>query len=229
MGWNFTLSRKRDSDKFDISIPNGMEFYTLRRYLWPHSQRFNSQRDGILPLILIIFPFKIHIFVSIPNGMEFYLWRFKASLQSLRVSIPNGMEFYSADECARVRIVKVSIPNGMEFYAIDTKLLRHAVLFQFPTGWNSTGPKNLAAAITAGFNSQRDGILHRDCNAALQNEYRFQFPTGWNSTIQYERIENVGLAFQFPAGWNSTWKPPRFSKLPHSVSIPNGMEFYVRR
>ncbi len=76
-----------------VSIPNGMEFYAreaannaiINEFQFPTGWNstvkdkkynkivysFNSQRDGILPLIFI-FNLK-HINVSIPNGMEFYL------------------------------------------------------------------------------------------------------------------------------------------------------------
>ena len=56
--------------------------------------------------------------------------------------------------------MSVSIPNGMEFYIVrNTRNLRY-LLFQFPTGWNST---------------KIMGLLEK-------TEVEFQFPTGWNST-----------------------------------------------
>ena len=63
------------------------------------------------------------------------------------------------------------------------------------TGWGS-------GSITAGFNSQRDGIL--------QLGYPF-----------YDKPNG----FQFPTGWNSTIDVVKFA-LGGKVSIPNGMEFY---
>ncbi len=54
-----------------------------------------------------------------------------------------------------------------------------------------------------GFNSRRDGILHRF--AAFEHIFK--------------------TLFQFPTGWNSIREPGIYSvRLP--VSIPNGMEFY---
>ena len=55
------------------------------------------------------------------------------------------------------------------------------------------------------FNSQRDGILHRAKRDRHDGE-QFQFPTGWNSTKPRSIISFSSIA----------------------VSIPNGMEFYVR-
>ena len=54
---------------------------------------FNSQRDGILLVILHSYYFSSTL-VSIPNGMEFYRFCFAHARQMPTVSIPNGMEFY---------------------------------------------------------------------------------------------------------------------------------------
>ena len=54
-----------------VSIPNGMEFYPYTRDFVIKDGCFNSQRDGILPMLLPV-PTLI-ILVSIPNGMEFYI------------------------------------------------------------------------------------------------------------------------------------------------------------
>ena len=53
----------------------------------------------------------------------------------------------------------VSIPNGMEFYATVSVAVVFILLFQFPTGWNSTNILVLFRLIFCSFNSQRDGIL----------------------------------------------------------------------
>ncbi len=117
----------------------------------------------------------------------------------------------------------VSIPNGMEFYLTPTNFSTTPVMFQFPTGWNSTFARifltvlilvsipngmefyaqiEASAIIAESFNSQRDGILRCSLNTRLVSTM-FQFPTGWNSTKIL--IEKFLLEF---------------------VSIPNGMEFY---
>ena len=57
---------------------------------------------------------------------------------------------------------------------------------------------------SARFNSQRDGILPSISAFSFCILCKFQFPTGWNSTLTYSCMS-----------------------LPQTVSIPNGMEFYV--
>ena len=77
----------------------------------------------------------------------------------------------------------------------------------------------------------------------------FQFPTGWNSTHRKQCPWKPRNLFQFPTGWNSTrravwilWEISSFNSqrdgilqmaldypaLLFQVSIPNGMEFYLR-
>ena len=49
MGWNSTLVPCPTRSLSRVSIPNGMEFYTIRiNNFWPPLSRFNSQWDGIL-------------------------------------------------------------------------------------------------------------------------------------------------------------------------------------
>ena len=57
-------------DRSGVSIPNGMEFYSLASFDLASLFCFNSQRDGIL-LCLGNIPRNFQD-VSIPNGMEFY-------------------------------------------------------------------------------------------------------------------------------------------------------------
>ena len=163
-----------------------------------------------------------------------------------RVSIPNGMEFYNPlvhikkmqhsfnsqrDGILRVQInlseiIKiVSIPNGMEFYLSAVIEFIHLRMFQFPTGWNSTGYSAGGKGSENRFNSQRDGILRASKSIWVKSSRLFQFPTGWNSTLTNKKIfiiytvsipngmefyffrqrgERVIWMFQFPTGWNST-------------------------
>ena len=115
----------------------------------------------------------------------------------------------------------------MEFYISLYLEQREFLLFQFPTGWNSTLQK----------------CFDSTCKS------QFQFPTGWNST----RIMQIGMHQQVVSIPNGM----EFYNLPNpqacksydsfnsqrdgillslsrvclrsisSVSIPNGMEFYV--
>ena len=58
-------------------------------------------------------------------------------------------------------LLAVSIPNGMEFYyEYAERYNLGIVMFQFPTGWNSTLWLYLKPLLMCRFNSQRDGILH---------------------------------------------------------------------
>ena len=102
----------------------------------------------------------------------------------------------------------------MEFYSLTPSNLDKPLLFQFPTGWNSTklGGQDIEAILKR-FNSQRDGIL--PCRGSIiQSEAgSFQFPTGWNSTLA-DYVEYIDeIEFQFPTGWNSTKTLDHYSKL----------------
>ena len=93
----------------------------------------------------------------------------------------------------------------MEFYVADDGRLHLYFVFQFPTGWNSTG------WVFTSFSARTK---------------TFQFPTGWNSTYSAIGIIVTAIAFQFPTGWNSTFFCS-LSRLRRTVSIPNGMKFYA--
>ena len=112
------------------------------------------------------------------------------------------MEFYEQLTKRLHERTQVSIPNGMEFYKINKKFTTKKLLFQFPTGWNSTaafinGTRSTPVSIPNGMEFYRIQHLH-----PLKPK-RFQFPTGWNSTLPGHRVYRPG-----------------------NVSIPNGMEFY---
>ena len=65
----------------------------------------------------------------------------------------------------------------------DGILLKHSyigafrMMFQFPTGWNSTSADNTGVYKYDSFNSQRDEILRVVGNKNTY-EIKFQFPTG---------------------------------------------------
>jgi len=84
-----------------------------------------------------------------------------------------------------LRLRKVSIPNGMEFYIVAFGPTLNIILFQFPTGWNSTRSGAARKHEPTSFNSQRDGILPGRKNSFEPIMRKFQFPTGWNSTRNY--------------------------------------------
>ncbi len=136
----------------------------------------------------------------------------------------------------------------MEFY-FKIFFLQHLIIlkFQFPTGWNSTKVPDTFPSEAIGFNSQRDGILPSISNiltfidtvsipngmefyairtGQLELMPKFQFPTGWNSTKEL-LLDDSRLEFQFPTGWNSTLYLRIFATS-SPVSIPNGMEFYLK-
>ena len=149
-----------------------MEFYPkLSKVSFLKATCFNSQRDGILRSSL--FNIVRAGNVSIPNGMEFYsnsifLWN------SLRlVSIPNGMEFYKTCITAVEMNAIVSIPNGMEFYFNRYESSSDLLVFQFPTGWNSTRSFQNQTFWKRGFNSQRDGILQKRKPKVNRTQSRF--------------------------------------------------------
>ena len=47
-GWNSTEIEYITMPMFDVSIPNGMEFYITKEQKSKNNTSFNSQRDGIL-------------------------------------------------------------------------------------------------------------------------------------------------------------------------------------
>ena len=79
-------------ERGNVSIPNGMEFYTARNRYEEENSGFNSQRDGILRRAQAKVSYSCK--VSIPNGMEFYRFLNYDWQRWRNVSIPNGMEFY---------------------------------------------------------------------------------------------------------------------------------------
>ena len=164
---------------FDVSIPNGMEFYTsFTKPILAVGLSFNSQRDGIL-LLSIILKILQYLMFQFPTGWNSTYFGKNLEMGN-DVSIPNGMEFYL-------------ISSGFSFSQLCFNSQRDGILrsppkfnvrsfkgFQFPTGWNSTKrtraycsyslvsipngmefyairPFYLSADTR--FNSQRDGIL----------------------------------------------------------------------
>ena len=201
-GWNSTFTFGRPRYLKPVSIPNGMEFYSKVVVFCKLQKRFNSQRDGILLLRLLLLLFQRKF--QFPTGWNStvsaaYVLTAMASFNSQRDGIlqigtsfnttviiafqfPTGWNSTDPHRMPLTHQTSVSIPNGMEFYLAISKVLR----------------------ICLGFNSQRDGILLYRYVERL-SEYLFQFPTGWNSTLP----------------------PPSFRALLPPVSIPNGMEFYA--
>ena len=103
--------------------------------------------------------------------------------------------------------------------------LKEKELFQFPTGWNSTFIIYICKRLFTV--SIPNGMEFYHATAKfLSRSAGFQFPTGWNSTSEAGSGIKSLCSFQFPTGWNSTKSSRHFSVWSHSVSIPNGMEFY---
>ena len=216
-----------------------MEFYSFGSIEISSTMSFNSQRDGILHIRLILC--RVLIAFQFPTGWNSTLRygiphsarnRFNSqrdgilldtsckSRKAYIVSIPNGMEFYFGG-LPIIAIYTVSIPNGMEFYSDSLRACVCIAAFQFPTGWNSTEiDPNSFYFYTA-----------------------FQFPTGWNSTFtrtcfmprKIVSIPNgmefyaciyprfiVGLSFQFPTGWNSTQLNEKNRRARGSFQFPTG-------
>ena len=145
---------------------------------------FNSQRDGILPVV------------------EAFKKEVEKSFNSQRDGI---------------------LPQAESLYG------RGNFWFQFPTGWNSTHfSTNSSSLRLSCFNSQRDGILPQAESLYGRGNFWFQFPTGWNSTHFSTNSSSLRL---------SCFNSQRDGILPirsfilekcNIVSIPNGMEFYLK-
>ena len=92
-----------------------MEFYgTVLRVGAGVGKSFNSQRDGILRISLLLKNILPPI-VSIPNGMEFYCGRLVHEYVKDTFQFPTGWNSTSSFLPLFNPFI-VSIPNGMEFY-----------------------------------------------------------------------------------------------------------------
>ena len=97
-----------------VSIPNGMEFYDVTSFFPSRPERFNSQRDGIL----------LDNFTNLQSyGAGFNSQR-DGILQIVVYAIFLHIGGFNSQRDGILRIAK----------HIDSE----RILFQFPTGWNST-------------------------------------------------------------------------------------------
>ena len=163
--------------------------------------------------------------VSIPNGIGILPCADFEILQQRLFQFPTGLEFYTASvratasSAARFNsqrdgilhyplraypfLILVSIPNGMEFYALSSPFALWFLLFQFPTGWNSTF--KVSFLYRTKLVSIPNGMeFYSELNKKRRALILFQFPTGWNSTGALRAFAAAADAFQFPTGWNST-------------------------
>ena len=124
-----------------------------------------------------------------------------------KVSTPNGMEFYSIRKVIIANSVLFQLPTGWNSTVRAYQSFKFRSAFQLPTGWNSTNLHFLALALGYSFNSQRDGILRAASFCSIPCQFKFQLPTGWNSTCALPQIDALLKLFQLPTGWNSTLPP----------------------
>ena len=160
-----------------------MEFYEYFTTSFIGICRFNSQRDGILREGLIVaFESGVFQFPTGWNSTEFCklssctMNRFNSQrdgilhftqselIGALEFQFPTGWNS-TFDPRHLYSVAVVSIPNGMEFYYLSTSNKVFFIAFQFPTGWNSTLFCQFKRIRPLGFNSQRDGILHKQKGA----------------------------------------------------------------
>ena len=184
-----------------FQFPTGWNSTVLYVFVEQGKFSFNSQRDGIL--LSWCYYGRRWIRFQFPTGWNSTLFKPSFSLSSL-VSIPNGMEFYWARE--RSGASRKSFNSQRDGILLSSAVFGSVCSsFQFPTGWNSTGYLTPAKIEEVRFNSQRDGILHKEIPTDMIWSIKFQFPTGWNSTLASYQMTKRLL-----------------------VSIPNGMEFYQK-
>ena len=203
-----------------------MEFYLNFRtieIIFPSG--FNSQRDGILHLD--VWRDARRWSFQFPTG-----WNSTKSYVRIAPGAAWAFQFptgwNSTKRAGRARLDGgVSIPNGMEFYPVV----------------------DIAAIAQAGFNSQRDGILH-EFYAVVPLKVGVSIPNGMEfyksdlATYRGLRIVSIpnGMEFYFGSSqgahfarrfnsqrdgillrWRARTRSRKF------VSIPNGMEFYFKR
>ena len=111
--WNSTKPKRSKKQSKSVSVPNGMEIYTLVLVRVAPLMGFNSQRDGILQRLADLrqakrsFQFPtgwnstncLGVVISSAPMFQFPMgWNSTQALPSesykYEVSIPNGMEFY---------------------------------------------------------------------------------------------------------------------------------------
>ena len=173
--------------EYKVSIPNGMEFYYILKYLaliskpfqfptgWNSTKcwyrckslaffRFNSQRDGILQLKRQTKATQNQCFNSQRDGIL---------LSSFVLSSKSFLCFNSQRDGILLYQKRDIVVGGGGFNSQRDGILRNDKKitpltrrkFQFPTGWNSTKSHNkLLFWNLRRFNSQRDGILLWPCN-----------------------------------------------------------------
>ena len=114
------------------------------------------------------------------------------------------MEFYAKAKIKVYYVILVfQFPTGWNSTKTGKAKREKAKRFQLPTGWNSTLPPIKSLGTHTSFNSQRDGIL------LLTMGSRFAHPR-FNSQRDGILLDIAPLllrclgAFQFPTGWNST-------------------------
>ena len=113
-----------------------MEFYCKNALTLLANLSFNSQQDGILPIM---------------DALE------KGRRQ--RFQFPTGWNSTQSHLYDPRRVWRFQFPTGWNSTFAPTLSKRASSLFQFPTGWNST-TRWLGTTIRGlCFNSQRDGIL----------------------------------------------------------------------
>ena len=182
--------------EYKVSIPNGMEFYYILKYLaliskpfqfptgWNSTKcwyrckslaffRFNSQRDGILQLKRQTKATQNQCFNSQRDGIL---------LSSFVLSSKSFLCFNSQRDGILLYQKRDIVVGG------------------------------------GGFNSQRDGILRNDKKITPLTRRKFQFPTGWNSTKWRAKQGETTRTFQFPTGWNSTEVPPSLQNRQRSFN-----------
>ena len=116
------------------------------------------------------------------------------------------MEFY---KFPLIKMPSVSssfqFPTGWNSTKYPLKATLENIKFQFPTGWNSTYLRSDQRLPNGSFNSQRDGIL------PITHFYIHLYQCSFNS-------QRDGILLRYPRGYGQAEK----------VSIPNGMEFYLK-
>ncbi len=145
-----------------------------------------------------------------------------------------------------MKLQPVSIPNGMEFYSFGLPSMSEINSFNsqrdgiLPSTWllSSLSPfvsipngmefyvfSPNSLILDACFNSQRDGILRALKRQEIPLSPKFQFPTGWNSTRYFVASRVRTSSVSIPNGMEFYLYSLLISDK-SCVSIPNGMEFY---
>ena len=186
-GWNSTRFFFIGTEHFlAFQFPTGWNSTGAQSKNWAFFQRFNSQRDGILPLFARAARHFDQSFNSQRDGilpsspkasfLKTQAFQFPTGWNSTYINAFNAMaeKRFNSQRDGILHTLKIS----SKFLPVCFNSQRDGILQPFfVLDFDDSG----------GFNSQRDRILPKSASKFSHIFCTFQFPTGWNSTKHLRR------------------------------------------